>query len=87
MSLVTEAVFPIVDANGSVRWESVIAAASAFEQDGVRYEVHEGLVTDSREARLFRVYYAPDARSISLTALCAHNREAFDAWVSTWGPA
>lgn len=84
----TESYYPIVEANGTHRWASVIDGAECFEENGIRYEAHEGLVQfDLRRQLIYRLYIHPEARTPRLSVIFAADPQRAEAWAQTWRPA
>lgn len=85
MTVLGESLYPVVEANGSHHWASVINGCHTFIENDVCYEAHDGLVeTRERGQMLFRIYVAGAPRIPSLTTLFEADPERFRVWADAW---
>lgn len=84
----TESYYPIVEADGTHRWATVIDGCATFVENDVCYEAHDGLVeTEARGQLIYRLYIHPQARTPRLGVIFAADPQRAEAWAQTWRPA
>lgn len=84
----TESYYPIVEADGTHRWASVIDECAAFVENDILYEAHDGLVQfDACRQLIYRLYIHPQARTPRLGVIFSVDPQRAEAWAQTWRPA
>lgn len=84
----TESYYPIIEADDTHRWASMVDGTECFEENGIRYVAHDGLVeTEARGWLTFRLYIHPRARFARLGPIFAADPERAELWAQTWRPA